>query len=227
MAIGQFSSSLDVVVGSAYPQKETHFQTIAVSSIDDPSLILSLSKPFEVSKRNWRFGISYNQQIIDQFYFKIGARFAHYTYKATTENHRNRINTPTDTEPQLPSSDTTGVNFIQNPIPFDDVRVTKNHFSFLEIPIMWRYQFNHKKWSPFIELGLSPTVLIGQDRLYIYRKLRLATNLSVGIHYTPLEHLQFFVQPIFRYHLTKLNGNLSFGNDIHSYGIEFGVRKKL
>jgi hypothetical protein len=109
---------------------------------------------------------------------------------------------------------------------------------FLEVPIVGRYEFSESRWSPFVEVGLSPNLYLrgkeiqqtdlGETNFEAgnINKMQLVGSVSFGVNYAATENLQVFAQPIFRYHLTKTT---DLGSEEHLYnaGLEIGMRKRL
>jgi len=100
----------------------------------------------------------------------------------------------------------------------------------------------HKKLIPFFELGVSPSIYlttrvtsktdIGDSTAFNknnqtdFNQFHLVGYISMGLNYNLNENIQFFGQPIFRYHLTEL---VDAPIEEHFYvaGIEVGLRKKI
>lgn len=223
MAISQFTSSLGLVVGSEFSYRHRH------TSSNDPNIqFVSNAYGAETQKYNWRFGVNYNHKISPKLYLKTGIRFANVGYqrKITGLIYGNQFD-GNIFDPTIESADPS------------EVRFTYDHL-FIEIPLIARYQFNKKKWSPFVESGMSSMILFDQSNEYSFRNttsqsdpnvdyktLHFAGSLSVGMNYTPSDYFQFFVQPIFRYHFTTLVNDVPIKENLFNYGIEFGVRRRL
>ena len=113
---------------------------------------------------------------------------------------------------------------------------------FIEIPVAARFEFSNKKFSPFIELGVSPSVYlttrtktvtdIGTDVTYQkggtadYNNMHLVGFTSFGVNYSLNDKFQLFGQGIYRYHFTKLV-DAPISEHLYNYGLEVGVRRRL
>ena len=222
----QSNSSIDFIGGIDYSYR--HLTT----NYDDIMLIIIENRSGEEWKLNWRTGFNYNRRLSNRMYLKSGLRFTNEGYKSKkTSDLRwgtqhdgmgHWIDTPDD---DLPGQ----------------IQYFYNNW-FIEIPIALRYEFNEKKWTPFVEAGVSPSLFLtrrtatktdlGTDieydngEFYNFNKMHLVGFASFGINYSPNNKYQFFGQPAFRYHLTKLVG-APIGEHLFNIGLEIGVRRKL
>lgn len=214
LGIGQFSSSLDVIIGSEYS-----YRHLLTTSSEDSGVQFTIDrKDLESPKYNWRFGVNYNKKLSQKFYLKTGLRLARGGY-VLNQFYALQYGTQHDGQggfdPNAPTLE-----------EFNDLNISYNYL-FVEIPIVGRYQLSEKKWSPFIEFGVSPMISLEKSNLRTYNKFHLASNLSVGVNYTPFEKVQFFAQPIFRYHFTNLVDDTPIKEHLYNYGLEFGARWKI
>ena len=122
-----------------------------------------------------------------------------------------------------------------------EIQLTHNYW-FLEIPLALRFEFTNKKFSPFIESGISPSVYlttrttsvtdIGTDVTYQkngtsdFTSMHLVGMVSIGTNFTVNEKFQLFGQATYRYHLTKL-ADAPIEEHLYNYGIEIGVRRSI
>ena len=115
-------------------------------------------------------------------------------------------------------------------------------YLFLEIPIIGRYEFKEKKVSPFVEVGVSPSIYLNtklktvtdisttseylRNETPAINNLSMVASVSFGVNYTLNEKLVFFGQTIGRYHFTKLAAAPS-NQYLYNFGVEFGIRRNL
>lgn len=176
----------------------------------------------------YRVGANFNFRIFEKVMFKTGFRYAN----LGDNFYMNDLRWPSqvggngfDPDPSLP----TYINLI-----------TKH--SYIEVPLIMRYEINNKKFSPFIEFGLAPHLYInsrsisktnlGSNSQIInypefttgFNELQLAAVVSFGANYNMSEAIQVFLQPTLRYHINKIIDNPN-AFRYYSVGIEFGVRK--
>lgn len=104
-------------------------------------------------------------------------------------------------------------------------------YKFFEIPIALRYYYrdNDKFLRPFTEIGVGIHIyrsgdFYGDDFLRLFNH---ALTVSVGIDYAYSYDFAFFVQPIFRYHLSQTLENYILEEHLYSFGGEIGIRFKL
>lgn len=213
LTYGQFSynSSIDIVAG-----------------LDKNYLQNSTS---EASNLGYRIGINYNKKLGEKLFLKLGLRGVHISYESFK---RTGLLWGSEVEAGLEM----GTGPIFDPTLPHEVQYFYDYW-FLEIPLAIRYELNKNRWSPFIETGLSPNLYLKSsfkeetdiggrsfNENERVNKIQLVASVSVGVNFAATESLQLFAQPIFRYHLTKLN---DFANNEHLYniGLEIGVRKRL
>ena len=228
ISFGQINQSIDIIGGLDYSYRNL------TSSSDESltsQLIESLSED-ESGILSWRFGANYNKKITNKLFLKTGLRLASVGYKGLN-NTDLRWGSQHDGmggfDPSLPSNEPSEVQFTYN-------------FWFIDIPIAVRYEVNQKKFSPFFELGVSPSIYITtrtrqetnldtstssfDETRTSFNRLNLVGFASVGFNYNLCEKLQIFAQPIFRYHLTSSREG-DYGEHLFTAGLELGVRKNL
>ena len=180
---------------------------------------------------NLRYGLNYNHRLTNSIFLKTGIRFASLGYQGIKK---------TDLRWGSQSDGNGGV--IIDPNLPQEVQI-KNSYWFIEIPLMFRYELDQKKWTPFFEAGISPhiylttkikqitdletTTEIRRNNPSSNRHLNFAFNLSFGWNYQLNENLQFFGQPILRYHLSSSYKTGPIKEHYYNIGLEFGLRKKL
>ena len=165
-----------------------------------------------MNRIGYRIGGNFNFKVFNRKFFKTGIR---YTRQGTRLlRNRNSYATTHDI--------------------FDEF--------YLEIPLLFRYEFDAKKYSPFFEIGTSHYIYLkGKyiqeisgvktvedfDHPYIKdRRFRLAINLAVGFNYQLSKNYQFFTQPTLRYFLPVTFDSTNSFKTIN-FGIEFGIRRAL
>ncbi len=226
--IGQTKTSLDFVAGIDLGYRNLN------STNDDPSsgnmLVIALRNDIEIKNLNLRFGFNINQKITDHIFLKTGLRFATVGYKSKKQD----LIFGDQVLAQLINPDTV--------ITFSSMQLFYNYL-FFEVPLIGRYEFNQKKFSPFVELGVAPSfylksrnkqVLDGETKileedgdLYNYSKIHLVGVLSFGASYQLSDGTQLFAQPTFRYHLTRLVKDVPIKENLWNIGLELGLRKRL
>ncbi len=215
----QQNSTIDFTLGIDY----TYRTVDADASFNE---ILEI-RDQETGKLNWRAGFNYSTRLSKSLLIKTGLRFASIGYKLNRSDlqfgSQNNGNGGFD-------PDVEGLSFNYN-------------YYFLETPLMLRLESKEvKKISPFVEAGFSgmfylttqiirvesgdKSISYEKEILPELNKFQLALNLSVGLNITPNENIQFFAQPIFRYHLTEMSG-YPIEEHLWSAGLEIGLRKKL
>ncbi len=219
---GQGISSIDFVSGIDYS-----FRTLNTSLQDDITQLILDSRDGDSKKLNWRFGLNYNIKVDKKLYLKTGIRLARIGYKG--EKRTGLIWTQSingsPPNPNLPSE----VQFIYD-------------YYFIEVPIIGRLDFLENKLTPFLELGISPSLYLRSRTKTItdlstdvefhseensaFNKLHFVGNLSLGVNYRINGKYHLFGQTIFRYHLTK-TADSDIKEHLYNYGIEVGMRRIL
>ncbi|MGD1846111.1 MAG: hypothetical protein ACFB10_12025 [Salibacteraceae bacterium] len=177
---------------------------------------------YEIGKVNWRVGFNFNQRLGSKLFFKTGLRLANGGY-GTKE-----LTTATTTLPNASLPNKYKINY---------------NYWFAEIPLALRFEINQKKFSPFIEAGVAPSVylvnrnrifrngeasteFVDQEAIYGFNRLHWVGTLSFGANYNLNEKFQFFGQPTFRYHFTKV-ADAPIREYHYNFGLELGVRKRF
>lgn len=130
---------------------------------------------------------------------------------------------------------------IEDPSLPKEIQFFRN-FLFIDIPIAGRFEFNTKKISPFIELGLFPSVHITtqtkvetdiDSRIefrdgtnYIFKRINFSGFVSLGLQYTVTDSFRLFVQALSKYHITAFT-NARIKERLFKYDIQFGIRRNL
>ena len=198
LIFAQFTSSIDLVGGFDYTYRtgspENLFNGQATGS-----------KKKDIPNLGVRFGINYNQRILEKLYLKTGIRYAAFAY--STEKITGLI-----WGSEIQNGLAQGGTWTPDPALPHEIQF-RYEFSFLEIPIIARYEFSEKRFTGYLEGGFSPNIRLKAHNIQetdIYtsttgtkdshvRQLQIASSFSIGIQYTVFDQLQFFAQPIFRY----------------------------
>lgn len=224
-AFCQTAPSIDFITGIEYSYRFLKSTEPNVINIPD---IVEIRKD-ETGKLNWRAGFNYNQPLANNLYLKTGLRLASIGYKG--ENN---------TDIQWPSENSGGT-WVPDPSLPREVQLIWDYL-FLEVPIAARWEMGAKKLTPFIELGVAPTLLLttrtttktdlgretqfGSNESSNFNRVHLTSIAAFGFNYAINDHLQLFGQPTMRYHITNLSKS-SIQEHLFNYGIELGLRKKL
>jgi len=192
-----------------------------VSSLDYSSIFLL--KPDETTsnngthKINYRFGGNFNFRIFDRTSFKTGIRYAQLGYVESYQEYERPDQT----------------------ILFARVLIDQQY---IEVPLIFRYEFGSKKTSIYSEFGIAPHFYLRTKHTiqnshfkdsYYYRnpiylnniRMRIAYIIGLGINHNISKQLQLFVQPTYRFYPKFSNTIINRGQI--SMGFEFGVRRAI
>jgi len=228
----QINTSLDFVGGIDYGYR--NMRTVKNPGFSD-TLIVRIFDENETGKINFRFGFNFNQRLSRNIFFKTGIRFASVGYQRKYEDSGLRWGnqqTGGVFDPDAPS----------NELP--DISKLVYSYSFIEIPLIARYEFSQKKFTPFVALGIAPSIFLkhqlklttdtGESQILNknnpddnYSTVNIVGVFSFGGNYTIGENLQVFAQPTFRYHFTRLYKYGSVKEYLWNAGLEVGLRKRL
>ena len=174
--------------------------------------------------------MNYNKQLTKRFYLKTGLRAINISYESDKV-------TGLVWGSEIEAGIAAGTGPIFDPTLPHEIQFFYDNW-FLEIPIIGRYEFSDSRWSPSVEVGISPNLYLNStieektdigERTYEgnnINKIQLVASVSFGVNYLLNDNLQFFGQPIFRYHLSKL-GDASLNEHLYNVGVEVGVRKRI
>ena len=121
---------------------------------------------------------------------------------------------------------------------------------YIEVPLLFRYEFSKRKFSLYAEVGISPHFILkskyvqqisldhtttdyegqsinGINFPYLKdRRVHLGYIIGIGFNYLFSQKMQLFFQPTYRYY--PLIGDPSvIINGTKNFGVEFGVRRVL
>lgn len=225
----QINTSLDFVGGIDFSYRNINNTS---NDTDVDNVVIPFRNNDESGKLNVRFGFNFNKRVSEKIFFKTGLRFASFGYKGNGKTNLRWGNQQTGGvfNPTLPGEFSDTLQFIDN-------------FLFLEVPLIARFEFSQKKFTPFVEFGLAPSLYLksrnklvinsetiiveGDEDLYDYNKIHFVGVLSFGGNYNLTEGLQLFAQPTFRYHLTRLVKDVPIKENLWTVGLELGLRKQI
>ena len=229
-AIGQKNASIDLVGGA-----EFGYRTLGGKDSDGvPVSIIIESRERETIKFGYRFGLNYNQRLSKKIFLKTGLRVANQGYTSGKMTGLRWTN-------ELQEGENGEFIYVPDPSLPHEIQFFYEYW-FLEIPLIARYEFNEKRWSPFVEAGLSSNIYLRartrqvtdlSDSKYSnievgdsFNKIQLVGNASFGVNFEATESFRIFAQSVFRYHLTKTVDS-AVKEHLYNVGIEVGVRKYL
>ncbi len=212
--MAQHDSSIDIIGSVDYG-----YRYLKTSNSDQQYQdIINTVNEIEIGSVNWRAGFNYNHQLARSFYIKSGLRFAQTGYKTKRRN--------------LVWPDGMTVN--ESQLFFD--------YLFIEIPIVGRWEFNQKKLSPFVELGVAPSIFLTYKTTSVlndtktttfhdeyngasFNPIHIVGIFSFGVQYAINDRYKIFAQPSFRFHLSPTTSSTIIKEQLYNYGLEFGVRR--
>lgn len=174
------------------------------------------------------FGVNVNFGISGSSFIKTGLRYKSVGTKVYLDNLR----WPSEIGPNGFEPDPTLPRY------FDNTR----SYRFIAIPIMYRYQFNRSKLTPFFEIGILPhfyfnTKVTSESNVSKMEETRNETSdgfkrmitagvLSVGMNYKISDENGIFIQPIYTYFLNGFSSQFV-ATEISSFGFELGLRHRM
>lgn len=226
VTFSQMNQSLDYVNGIDYS-----YRNLSTLSKDEIVVgIMESRDQKETGKLNWRIGFNYNQRLTRKLLLRTGLRFASVGYKGEK-----------NTDLRWPNQHDGNGGLVVDPTLPRELQLIYDYW-FTEIPIVARYEISKEKLSPFVEIGLSPSIYmttrtisrtdIGNNsdfnngHAHKFNRVHFVGFISLGLNYTISDKLQFFGQPAFRYHFTRLV-DAPINEHLVNYGVEFGIRCKI
>ena len=226
VGFSQINQSIDFVGGIDYS-----YRNLTTSS-DDETIQERLDNldEKESGKLNWRIGFNYNRKIAKQWFLRTGLRLASVGFKGEKR-----------TDLRWAGEHDGMGGWIPNPSLIHEIQFV-NDYWFAEIPIAGRFELNEKKLTSFFELGIAPSIYLTTRTQEItdlgtttkfsnnntpeLEKVHLVGFIAFGLNYSINDKFQFFGQPTFRYHTTRLiEGQIE--EHLLNYGIELGIRRKI
>lgn len=226
VGLGQGTSSFDFIVGV----ENSHRYNLNSNRFNSISLEVNsygARSEYELKKKGWRIGFNYNRTLFESWQLKLGFRIANGGFLGPQLN---------DVELQVQQAGVSGSS--AGPVLVDRFQKRYN-FYFLEIPLAARYEFNDAKFSPFVEYGIAPNILIGSQVTEITNnskknvqmedltRVHMVAFISAGFNFHYNEGGTIFFQPIYRYHFTTLQVNSSWEDHLYNFGFELGLRRIL
>ncbi len=217
---GQLKSSIELSGGIHYSYR------LLIPSNDNrlSNIIVSSRNKGEAPNLHYRLGLNYNYLLKNNLILKTGL-----TYSTIGYHENDHVFFPIECG--------TGID----PQQFVKFLLTYR-FSFLEIPVLIRKEFNNRKVSSFIEFGLSPCVYLNRKLTYkfedgstivenhrsssSYNRFNLSSSCSFGLNFNVNRNIQFFSQLSYRFNLTPFARFESY-EFLYKGGIEMGIRKML
>ncbi len=186
----------------------------------------------ENARINFRLGVHYNFQFKERLHLRTGLRLVNQGYNGQTlETLKwpNQHDGQGGWDPSIPGE-------------YDKLSIDYNYY-FLELPFSLRHELSNRKLQLFYELGFAPSMLLrsvtkikldGETQSSASNSvsstedtnLQLLGLVSVGLNYKLCKRWRVFIQPQFRYHVTKLVAE-SIKEKLYGIGIDFGTRYKF
>ncbi len=116
----------------------------------------------------------------------------------------------------------------------------EQHFEYIEIPLIVRYQLLDADWGVQLLGGLNTGFLVGNDT-YMQNsdgrnrvgytkdmnRVSYSTSIGVGLAYSLSDKIQIRFEPQIKYYLGSLNGNPSVSFKPYSFGIYTGINYRF
>jgi len=178
-------------------------------------------------KTNFRFGFNYNQQLHENLWIKMGARYSNVGFHDAIIKD---IRWPSEIGPN---------GWEPNPDLPRTLKLGLYH-NFIDIPINLRYYFDqHKLFSLYLEGGMGFNYYINSHRNSYdttgtptkvftkeddIRKIQPSLLFGFGIDVKLKKSIILFLQPTARVHLTSNYKDTFQDYNLYNYGIETGFR---
>jgi len=226
LLFSQNNQSIDMMgsVGHSY-------RHLSTTSQDDFIIkIMERRDDEETGRIAYSFGINYNKNLSNNTYIRTGIQFSSLAYKSAKKTNL------------IWSGEFEDVgSVIEDPSLPKEIQFFRN-FLFIDIPVAGRFEFNTKKLSPFVELGISPSVYITtQTKVetdidtriefvdgtnYIFKRINFNGFVSLGLQYAVSDTYRLFVQALSKYYITPFT-NAPINERLFKNNIQFGIRRKL
>lgn len=220
-SFGQKDMSIDIISSIDYSG------TINYDHINNMKLgNISIKSSGTTMVASQRYGVNFNFRIYEKLIFKSGLRLVRL-------DSRFRANYNYTSPCIIPGQ-------LHDPSELRYIEELSS--SYIEFPLMVRYEYGKKKFQPYIEGGVTPHFYLDSNRNYktIYengfqveneeetselKNTQVVLALSIGANYYVSEHITLFIQPIVRYHMNEfaINSDESKAR-FYSFGLEFGIR---
>jgi hypothetical protein len=106
-----------------------------------------------VGKIAYRYGLNFNQRIKSNLYFKTGFRYAKVGYQSEVKELR----FGNDIQIAIASGDV-----VVEDIPTHEFQ-EEYSYTFIEIPLMVRYELKNHRFTPFFEIGMWPNFYVKSE----------------------------------------------------------------
>jgi len=181
---------------------------------------------------NFRVGGNFNFRVFDKVTMKTGIRFAQLGSTLKMDDLR----WPSEFGPS---------GWMPDPaLPrYRHISTIKRY---IEVPLIGRFEFGHKKFSYYLEFGISPhlflktkvtktsnlgsEIVINNNTINIEKRILMGYVIGLGFNYKLSEKLQLFAQPTMRMYSNSAPSTTSvagFTSRYISFGLEFGIRRGL
>ncbi|MEM9822024.1 MAG: hypothetical protein AAF985_13165 [Bacteroidota bacterium] len=217
-SFAQSKSTLDFIAGTSYTAVYKFDSYLAASgSLDYPG------------RFNFRLGVNYNRRLNRQLWLKTGVRLVREGFKSSLITDLRW------------GSENEGGQWVPDPALPREIQFYYD-FVFIEVPLALRYEIGQKKFTPFIEAGVSPYIFttyiqttktnldkeVDFDRSAAMAKnFVLVGQFSLGLNYRLSERWTLFGQSIARYHLTERAQEPAIGATNINIGLELGGRMAI
>lgn len=222
----QIDNSIDIITGIEYSHRNLSSLNNDASSLG----VIERRNSVESGKSNWRFGLNYNHKLSNKIFLKSGIRLISIGYKGEKQTD---LRWPSEIDPNF--------GWVLDPTLPHEIQLTYDYW-FIELPFATRFEVNNNKLSPFVEIGISPSLYlttrikeltdIGTETKFQtsdqtnFNEIHAVGFISIGLNYLITEIYQIFFQPTFRYHFTELF-DTSISENLYNYGVEIGIRRKI
>jgi hypothetical protein len=232
----QSNSSVGFIGGIDYTYRH-------IGGADSQSAIFKEVRNSEKGNINWRFGVELNEIIKSTLVLKTGARLMSLGYHKDINVNFGDLRWGLQHDGNGGYYGLSSGGDLSSGENSYDFTVSNNYW-FIELPLVVRYEFSDKKFTPYAEAGVAPAYYL-LDRNIVtsdgerevttttpresnspVQRIQLEGILAFGFNYNIKESIQLFGQPTFRYHLTKM-WDTDLKEHLWSAGLEIGVRKLL
>lgn len=231
LGFSQINQSIDFIGGTEYS-----YRNLTTSTENG---FLESRDNRESGKINSRIGFNYNRRLTNKIFLKTGLRLVNSGYKDELSLTWSVLNpTPAHTtEYQLAHN----YSFIEIPIagrfeinqkklsPFFELGISPSIYIKTRTKLISTNEQSSQSepapGAPSFEPYELDTEFLKRDDSN-FNKLHFVGFISFGMNYSLTDKFQFFGQPTFRYHLTKLE-DAPINEYLFNCGIEIGVRRKI
>lgn len=223
-AAAQCSSSLELSAG--------FYSTNHRFCSDDKYLEQLLkSADQDVARGNWTAGVSYRTRLRGAFYIKPGLQFASFGYKSIVWSKQVWGEQVVNEKVWRPVTQ-------QELDAISEVQDARNYL-FFGIPFIVGAEFGTKKWIPFVEAGVAPSLHVLTTSKQItntgeassaeisdqpnFVRLQMVASVSAGMGLVLNHDFEVYAAPTIRYHITSTLDDI-YQEYFYGIGIEMGAR---